>query len=77
MKIYLTGFLQVFFVAANTFFIANLYWIGIAICSFLISFIWCYNVGKISKGTLKLKLLYSLGAMSGGVLGVLISNQII
>ena len=77
MKLFMTGFLQVLLVTANTYFITNLYWIGIIICSFSISFIWCFNVGRISKGLMSEKLSYSFGAMFGAIVGVLISSTIV
>jgi hypothetical protein len=69
MKIYLTSFTQVFFVAINTIFLSNGNIIGIAIASFFISLIWCFNVAKISVSKTKHKLVYSIGAMSGAIIG--------
>ncbi|HTF81281.1 MAG TPA: hypothetical protein VL947_06140 [Cytophagales bacterium] len=70
MKLFTTGFLQVFFVAVNTFFIAKGFSVGVVTCGFLISFIWSYNVKKISIGTLKERVLYSSGAGTGSLLGM-------
>jgi hypothetical protein len=76
IKLFITAFFRVFFVSANTYFIANLFWIGIIGASFLISFLWCINVKKISISTMKERLIYSFGAMFGGVTGVIISKII-
>ena len=76
IKLFLTAFSQVACVACNTYFIANLFWIGIIGASFLISFLWCINVKKISISTMKQRLIYSFGAMFGGISGVIISKII-
>jgi len=72
MKLFLTGFLQVFFVAINTFLIGNNNLIGVFICSTLISFIWSYNVKKIVFSSFKNHLLYCIGAGFGALLGLVI-----
>lgn len=77
MKLFLTGFIQVFLVAINTYFISQAFFIGVSIVAFLISFVWCFNVGKVSTGTMKDKLIYSLGASLGSLSGLYISNLII
>ena len=51
MKLFTTGFLQVFFVVINTYFISKGYLLGIIICGFIISFIWSHNVKKIAFGS--------------------------
>ena len=65
MKLFTTGFLQVFFVVINTYFISKGYLLGIIICGFIISFIWSHNVKKIAFGSEYDRFIYSLGAMSG------------
>jgi hypothetical protein len=77
MKLFTTAFLQVFLVAANTYFIANLFYPGIAIAGFGISFLWSSNVKRISIGGMKDRLIYATGAMMGGLSGVLVSNFIL
>jgi hypothetical protein len=69
MKIFITGFLQVFFVSVNTYLISKVLFLGIFICAFTISFIWSYNVTRIALGTFKEKLTYSFGAGLGSLLG--------
>lgn len=76
MKIFITAFLQVLFVSANVYMIANNHIIGIAICSFLVSYFWAINVKKISISRKKEKLLYALGAMIGSITGVFVSSLI-
>lgn len=77
MKLFLTAFLQVMCINANIYFIAKGFWIGIIVFGFLISFIWSYNVKRISISEMKERILYSSGASLGGVLGVLISHLIV
>jgi hypothetical protein len=76
MKLFATAFLQVFLVSANTLFIARLFWPGIIIASFGISFFWSGNVKRIAIGNLTDRIIYSYGAMAGGVVGVLTANLI-
>jgi len=77
MKNYLlfsTGFIQVFFVAINTLFIAQQNYYGVAVASFAISLIWAFNVTKVAFGTTKHKVIYALGAMCGSLSGVLLGS---
>jgi len=67
----------VFLVAANTLFISKVFYIGIGIAGFMISFFWTYNVKRISIGSFKDRIFYCTGAMMGGLLGVFIANKII
>jgi len=76
IKLFITGFLQVFFVVANTYFIAHNNILGIVIASFLISYTWSHNVKKIAFGTELDRLIYSLGAMFGAISGYLIAKKI-
>jgi len=46
MKLFLTGFTQVFFVAINTYFLSKGFYLGVFICGFIISLIWSWNVKK-------------------------------
>ena len=74
MKLFITAFLQVFFVSANIYMIANNHIIGIAACSFIVSYFWTINVKKISISNKKERILYSSGAMTGSVFGFVISS---
>ena len=77
MKLFITAFFQVLCVPANTYFIANCFWLGIAIAGFSISFLWTINVGKIAISKMQERLIYSFGAMLGGLTGVYLSQIII
>jgi len=77
MKLFLTGFAQVLFVAINTLFLSRIFYLGVLLCGFTISFIWSYNVKKVVFGTIKERLIYSIGASLGGVLGLFISQEIL
>lgn len=77
MKLFLTGFLQVFFVVINTYFISKGYLLGIIICGFIISFIWSHNVKKIAFGSEYDRFIYSLGAMSGSLTAYFLGKIII
>lgn len=72
-KLFLTGFLQVFFVAINTYFIANKLLIGTAAAGFVISLIWSFNVKKVAFGNLSDRLTYAIGAGTGSLAGLYIS----
>ena len=74
INLFKTGFLYVFLLSSNTFCIAKLYWIGIAIFGFLISFLWTVNVKKVTASTLQNRLYYAVGAMFGGICGVALIN---
>lgn len=77
MKLFITGFLQVFFVVINTYFISKGYLLGIIICGFIISFIWSHNVKKIAFGSEYDRFIYSLGAMSGSLTAYFLGKIII
>lgn len=71
MKLLITGFIQVYFVAVNTVFLAQSNYIGVLIASFFISIVWSWNVHRISVSTWKDKLIYSAGASIGSLAGLL------
>ena len=73
MKLFITGFTQVFFVAINTFFISKAIYGGVLICGFLISFIWSWNVKKVAFGTIKDRIWYSFGAGVGSLVGLIVT----
>ena len=77
MKLFLTGFLQVFFVACNTYFISKSFYIGVFICGLIISLIWSWNVKKIVFGTFKDRIIYVFGAAFGSLFGLIISKLIL
>lgn len=77
MKLFLTGFLQVFFVACNTYFISKSFYMGVFICGLIISLIWSWNVKKIVFGTFNDRIIYAFGAAFGSLLGLIISKLIL
>ena len=74
IKLFIVAFFHVALISANTYFIAQVLYPAIFICSFLISIVWSWNVKKISTGNFKDRTLYSIGASLGGVVGVVISK---
>lgn len=76
IKLLLTGYLQVLLVAVNTVLLARANYIGVTAVSFLISFVWSYNVKRTALGTLVDRLLYSTGAALGGLSGLLLGELI-
>jgi hypothetical protein len=73
IKLFITGFVQVFFVAINTYFLSKEFYLGVFICGVIISLIWSWNVKKIAFGSFKERLLYSLGAGFGSLFGLIVS----
>ena len=73
--LFFTAYLQVLLVSANTYFISRVSWIGIAICSFGISYVWTMNVKRISVSSFADRMAYASGAMLGGLTGVLIGKH--
>ena len=70
MKLFITGFLQVFFVAINTYFLTKEFYVGMMVSGFLISFIWTFNVRRVVIGSMADRVVYSLGASIGGLSGL-------
>ena len=73
-NLFFTGFIQVFFVAMNTVFLSKNLYLPVFGCAFIISLIWSWNVKRVVFGTFKERLLYSFGAASGSLLGLVASN---
>jgi len=73
MKLFTTGFIQVFFVAINTYFLSKEFYIGVFICGTIISLIWSWNVKKVAFGTLKDRIFYAIGAGFGSLFGLIVS----
>lgn len=65
IKLFLTGFVQVFLVSMNIVFITNKQIIPLVITGFFISFTWTINVKKVAFGTMLDRIIYSIGAASG------------
>lgn len=73
----ITGFIQVFFVAVNTYLIAKSLYLGILLCGFTISFIWSWNVRKVVFGSIEDGLYYSSGAAIGSVTGAFLIKMLV
>lgn len=69
--IFKTAFIQVYLVSLNTIFLSKGIWIGVALASFAISYFWVGNVKKANIATKRDQIIYSLGAMSGAICGLL------
>ena len=74
--IFITGFIQVFFVAVNTVFLARSKYVGVLFASFAISFIWSFNVKKVAFGTMADRITYAAGAAAGSLFGLWASSFI-
>jgi len=71
IRLFLTAFFQVALISANTYFISRAAWLGVGVCGFGISYLWSMNVKRISAGTTTERVVYSTGAMLGGLTGML------
>lgn len=77
LKLALTGFVQVVFVAGNTVFISNYQLLGNLLTAFGISFIWTYNVKRIAFGDSMDRLAYAIGASLGSVTGTVLASAVL
>jgi len=75
-SLFSTGFIQVYFVAVNTYFIANEMYLGVLIAAFMISLIWSFNVKKVAFGSISDRVVYALGATFGSIIGLWSSSFI-
>ena len=76
MRLSVTGFLQVFFVAINAYSIAHGLVAVLVLSSFCISYLWSSNVRKIAFGTYWDRIEYSIGASLGCLSGYLIATEL-
>ena len=76
ITVFLTGFVQVFLVSANTYFISRTTYAGIAVCGFGISYLWTINVRKVAISNRTTQIIYAAGAMMCGLLGVYMAKMI-
>ena len=74
MKIFFQSFFQIGLVAVNTLLISKQLFLGVFMCSFLISLLWAFNVSKIALSDLRQKLIYAVGAGTGAITGLFIVN---
>ena len=72
MKTFFQSFFQIGLVSISTLLISRQLYVGVFICSSLISLLWAFNVSIIALSDLKQKLIYSLGAGCGAVSGMLL-----
>ena len=70
---FLLGTTQVTLVSINVVLISNFLLLPAFIVGFLISFVWTYNV-KVALGSFRQRILYSLGAGVGTILGMYIGK---
>lgn len=74
IKLFLTGYIQVLLVVLNTYCISKDFLAGIIVCSFGISYFWSHNVKKVAFGSEKHRIIYSSGALVGGLCGYYIGK---
>ena len=74
--LFLTGFIQVYFVAVNTYFIAKEMYFGVLIAAFMISLIWSWNVKRVAFGSTTDRIVYAFGASCGSLVGLWSSSFI-
>jgi len=77
LKLFLTGFTQVFLVVVNTYFISHDYIIGIFVIGFSISLVWTFNVKRIAIGNMRDRIYYSLGACLGSGIGYIAAKFVV
>lgn len=69
-SLFATGFIQVYFVSVNTYFLANEMYLGVLVAAFMISLIWSFNVKKVAFGSGIDRVVYSIGATCGSLIGL-------
>ena len=77
LQLFITGFVQVFFVAINTYFLSKEVYLGVVFASFAISMVWSFNIKKLAFGSKTDRVIYALGATLGSVMGLFTSTLII
>lgn len=76
-SLFTTGFIQVYFVSVNTYFLAKEMYLGVFVAAFMISMIWSFNVKKVAFGTTSDRIIYSFGATLGSLFGLWSSSFIV
>jgi ABC-type uncharacterized transport system permease subunit len=76
-SLFITGFIQVFFVSINTYFLAKEIYVGVVFASFSISMIWSYNVKRVVFGSMLHRFMYAAGAAVGATIGLYSSSTIV
>ena len=72
--LFMTGYVQVVLITVNTWQIANGKYLSALPVAFAISFLWTINVKQIAFGNIPERLIYSGGAMTGCMSGILLSR---
>ncbi len=76
VSLFITGFVQVYFISVNTYFLAKELYLGVFISAFMISMIWSFNIKKIAFGSFSDRVVYALGATLGSLAGLWSSSFI-
>ena len=76
LRISLTGFVQVYFVSVNTYFLVHEMYAGVLVAAFIISLVWSFNVKRVAFGTWRDRLMHAGGAAIGSVAGLASSAMI-
>lgn len=76
LPLFWTGWLQVLLVGLNTWQYAHEKWAGVFLTGVAISMVWSFNVKRIAFGNWADRLVYSLGAGTGGICGLLLAKLI-
>ena len=74
MKTFFQSFFQIALVSISTVLITKHLYFGVFVVAFLISLLWTFNVSRIAVSSIKQKLIYSLGAGTGAVSGLLLTQ---
>jgi hypothetical protein len=75
-SLFFTGFIQVYFISVNTYFLSKeMYW-GVLIAAFMISWVWSLNIKKLAFGSAFDRVVYALGATAGSLAGLWSSSLI-
>jgi hypothetical protein len=74
MKTFFQSFFQIALVSISTVLITKHLYFGVFVVAFLISLLWTFNVSRIAVSSIKQKLIYSLGAGTGAVCGLLLTQ---
>jgi hypothetical protein len=76
LSLFFTGFIQVYFVSVNTYFLSKEMYLGVFVAAFMISLIWSFNVKRVAFGTTIDRIIYAFGATFGSLFGLWSSSFI-
>lgn len=77
ISLLITGFVQVYFVAVNTYLITRTLYVGVFAASFMVSFVWSYNVKRVAFGSIADRMVYATGTAMGSIAGVATSALVV